>query len=101
MASRLAQQRHWIERQRALRRKPGREQAQMLAANGIFGTAAYSVSARFLFESNMSAKLEARPPFRRRAIESGALEIVGPMLDMRAELILYLGVGLGWEAKLA
>ena len=53
-----------------------------------------------LFEALISAELDARATFSFRARQTGALEIISPMLDMGAKLLVHLGVHLGTLKKI-
>ena len=49
----------------------------------------------FLFELLLPAELDARAPLGFRPLQAGALQIISPVLDVRAQLLFHLGVDLG------
>src|SRR5580698_2513242 len=55
--------------------------------------------AAFLFESLVTAKLNARSPFRFRFTHPGALQVRRPVLDMRAKLLFHFTFHLGAMEK--
>jgi hypothetical protein len=51
--------------------------------------------ADFLFEALLSAEFDSRAPLCLGTGQPGTFQIVGAVLDMRAKLLLHLGVDLG------